>query len=170
VPGYDAPHATPEGWKLTAARGEALSTKGWPIALTAAGATAEPPSFAIDAKVAPWLRLNWWASGLERANGYVEWTTRDAPQFSLDRRVYFSAAGAGQTQAVTPQAAAPRDFLRPRSGVQWDSRKRPLVTKAIRGLTRHGRTGAWISLVTLRPRRARLRFSRRLQSIRVEKP
>ena len=71
-----------------------------------------------------------------------------------------------QTQAVTPQAAAPWDFLRPRSGVQWDSRKRPLVTKAIRGLTRPWRTGAWISLVRLRPRRARLRFSRRLQSIR----
>ena len=55
-----------------------------------------------------------------------------------------------QTQAVTPQAAAPQDFLRHRSGVQWDSRKRPLVTKAIRGLTRHWRTGAWISLVRLR--------------------
>jgi hypothetical protein len=102
VPGYDAPHAAPDGWKLTAARGEALSVKGWPIALTATGATAEPPSFAIDAKVAPWLRLNWWAIGLERANGYVEWTTRDAPQFSADRRVYFSAAGAGQSQASLP--------------------------------------------------------------------
>jgi len=28
VPGYDAPHAAPDGWKLTAARGEALSVKG----------------------------------------------------------------------------------------------------------------------------------------------
>ena len=55
-----------------------------------------------------------------------------------------------QTQVVTPKAAAPQDFLRHRSGVQWDSRERPLVTKAIRGLTRHWRTGAWISLVKLR--------------------
>ena len=59
-----------------------------------------------------------------------------------------------QTQVITPKAAAPQDFLRHRSGVQWDSRKRPLLTKAIRGLTRHWRTGAWISLVRLRPRRA----------------
>ena len=92
VPGYDAPHATPEGWKLTSARGGALNTQGWPIELTAAGATAQTPSFAVEARVAPWLRLNWWARGLERANGYVEWTTADTPEFRTDRRVYFSPA------------------------------------------------------------------------------
>ena len=90
VQGYDAPHTAPDGWTLTAARGEALTAKGWPIEMTAAGATAQSPSFAIDARIAPWLRLNWWAHGLERANPYVEWTTQDAPEFSPDRRAYFS--------------------------------------------------------------------------------
>ena len=50
--------------------------------------------------------------------------------------------------------ASPGDFPRHKSGVQWDSREQPLATKATRGLTRHWRTGAWISLVRLRPRRA----------------
>jgi hypothetical protein len=103
VPGYDAPHATPEGWKLTSARGSALNTQGWPIELTATGATAQTPSFAVEARVAPWLRLNWWARGLERANGYVEWTTADTPEFRASHRVYFSPA----TSAATGPAFLP---------------------------------------------------------------
>lgn len=103
VPGYDAPHATPEGWKLTAARGGTLNTQGWPIELTATGATAQSPTFAVEARAAPWLRLNWWARGLERANGYVEWTTADMPEFRANRRVYFSPA----TSAVTGHASLP---------------------------------------------------------------
>ena len=105
VPGYEAPHATPDGWKLTAARGEALTAKGWPIELTAAGATAQTPPFAVKASAAPWLRLNWWSSGLQRANGYVAWTTQDEPQFSADRRVYFSAMPA-QGQATLPSSGS----------------------------------------------------------------
>ena len=115
VPGYDAPHATPDGWTLAAARGQALSAKGWPIELTAAGATAQTPAFAVEARAAPWLRLNWWASGLERANPYVEWTAKDAPEFSPDRRLYFSAAGGdgpvdlarGETRSMLPMYRLP---------------------------------------------------------------
>ena len=40
----------------------------------------------------PWLRLNWWAEGLEGANCYVEWTTADEPEFAPDRRCYFAPA------------------------------------------------------------------------------
>ncbi len=93
VPGYDAPHSKPDGWTLVGARGQAVNAKGWPIDLTAAGATIAPPPFAVEARAAPWLRLNWWANGLERANPYVEWTTKDAPEFSPDRRAYFSPVG-----------------------------------------------------------------------------
>jgi hypothetical protein len=44
-------------------------------------------------------------------------------------------------RAAENDAAAPRDFLRHESGVQWDSKQRPLVTRAIGGLTRLWRTG-----------------------------
>jgi len=103
VQGYEAPRATAEGWKLTGAGGAALTDKGWPIALTAPGAIVQTPSFAIEARSAPWLRLNWWASGLERANRYVEWTTKDQPEFGADARAYFSTATAGgQAHASLP--------------------------------------------------------------------
>ena len=82
VPGYEAPLVKPDGWKLTGGRGAALTDKGWPVELTAAGAIAECPAFSISAQSAPWLRLNWWASGLEGSNCYVEWTTKEHPEFS----------------------------------------------------------------------------------------
>ncbi len=96
VPGYDAPAATPDGWRLTSAKGGDVNDKGWVIELTAPGAVIQAPPFAIDARIAPWLRLNWWAGGLAGANGYVEWTTRESPEFGRERRMYFERAGGGQ--------------------------------------------------------------------------
>jgi hypothetical protein len=92
VGGYDGPPATPDGWKLAGAVGPKIGEKGWELELTEARAAATTPPFAIDARIAPWLRLNWWAAGLEAANPYVEWTTKDAPEFSPDRRAYFTPA------------------------------------------------------------------------------
>lgn len=103
VPGYESPLVKPDVWKLTGARGGTVTGKGWPLELTAAGAVAEPPPFAINARIAPWLRLNWWATGLEGAKCYVEWTTKDHPEFSPDRRVGFSpATGDGESRASLP--------------------------------------------------------------------
>ncbi|MGB4257537.1 MAG: glycosyl hydrolase family 65 protein [Phycisphaerae bacterium] len=93
IQGYDGPAATPEGWKLEGGKADEIGPKGWEIELTEAGATATTPPFAIDARISPWLRLNWWAQGVEGANCYVEWTTREEPEFSPARRAYFSPAG-----------------------------------------------------------------------------
>jgi hypothetical protein len=103
VPGYDGPAATPEAWKLTRGQGSTVGDKGWEIELTEPRAQATSPPFAVAARVSPWLRLNWWASGLEGADPYVEWTTADAPEFSPERRAYFSpASGAGRPYASMP--------------------------------------------------------------------
>jgi hypothetical protein len=107
VPGYDAPPATSEGWKLTGATAGGVNEKGWVVELTTARATAQTPPFAVEARSAPWLRLNWWASGLEGASCYVEWTTKDQPEFSPDRRAYFTpATGPGNAQAYLPTGGA----------------------------------------------------------------
>jgi len=98
VPGYDAPPATPKGWTLTRASGTQVGEKGWELDLTEPRAQIASPPIALSAGAAPWLRLNWWASGLEGANPFVEWTTRDNPQFSPDRRAHF-------TPAASPVAA-----------------------------------------------------------------
>jgi hypothetical protein len=93
VGGYDAPTVTPEGCKLTGASDGGINDKGWLVELTDAGATIQTPPFSVPARVGPWLRLNWWAEGLEGANCYVEWTTSDQPEFAPDRRMYFSPTG-----------------------------------------------------------------------------
>lgn len=97
VGGYDGPPATPDGWKLTGGKGGQIGAKGWEVELTEPRAVAQTPPFSIDTRIAPWLRLNWWAAGLEGANGYVEWTTKDAPTFSPERRMYFPPAAGGST-------------------------------------------------------------------------
>lgn len=95
IPGYDAPPATPSGWKLTGAHGGDIGDKGWVVELTEPKATAQTPPFTIDARMAPWLRLNWWATEMPGADCYVEWTTQDQPDFSPQRRAYFSPAPGG---------------------------------------------------------------------------
>jgi hypothetical protein len=92
IPGYDGPPATTDGWSVTGGKADDIHEKGWLIELTEPRAWAETPSFAIDARISPWLRLNWWATGLEGASCCVEWTTRDQPEFSPERRAYFSPA------------------------------------------------------------------------------
>ncbi len=103
IGGYDGPPAKPDGWKLVGASGLEVGEKGWELELTEPNATIETPEFAIAARIAPWLRLNWWAAGLAGANGYVEWTTQDSPEFDAGRRAYFSPATSdGRTQAYMP--------------------------------------------------------------------
>ncbi len=109
IHGYEPRPATTDGWQLNAARGDSIDDRGWPIEITAAGgstATIETPSFAVEAKVAPWLRLNWWSTGVEQAKCYVEWTTRERPNFGPDRRVYFPATNAepprGESRTMIP--------------------------------------------------------------------
>jgi hypothetical protein len=103
VPGYDGPPATPEHWTVTRGQSGAVNEKGWIIELTQPHATAQSPTFEMEARNAPWLRLNWWAEGLETADCYVEWTTKEKPEFSSDRRCYFSPASpAGEGHAYLP--------------------------------------------------------------------
>jgi hypothetical protein len=109
VQGYDAPPATPEGWKLERAEGGGVGEKGWEVELTEPRARLATPPFSIAARISPWLRLNWWAAGLEGANPYVEWTTEEAPEFSRERRAYFepartgvSGSGAGSPHVYMP--------------------------------------------------------------------
>ena len=95
IPGYDAPPTTPEGWRLVGAERGEINDAGWVINVTASDAAAQTPPFAIAAGIAPWLRLNWWASDLGDVKCYVEWTTDQQPEFSPERRMAFAPAAAG---------------------------------------------------------------------------
>jgi hypothetical protein len=103
VPGYDPPPATTNGWALDGGAAGEINDKGWQLDLTNQHATLESPPFGVEARHAPWLRLNWWASGLDNANCYVEWTTKEQPDFAAANRACFSPASAdGQFHFALP--------------------------------------------------------------------
>jgi hypothetical protein len=95
VEGYDPPLVKPEVWHVTGGKGGQVNDQGWVIQLTEPRAMLQTPAFELPARNAPWLRLNWWAEGLTDANCYVEWTTKEKPEFGLERRCYFSPPKAG---------------------------------------------------------------------------
>ena len=92
VAGFDAPLTSPEAWALERATGGEVNDKGWVIELIGPDASLQTPPCEVEASRAPWLRLNWWADGLEGANCYCEWTTAEEPEFSPEHRVYFQPA------------------------------------------------------------------------------
>jgi hypothetical protein len=91
IGGYDAALVQPDGWTLANATNSGVTEKGWVVNLEAPNATAQTPAFSVSARVAPWLRLNWWTVGVSAGDCYIEWTTTEHPQFSAERRAYFSA-------------------------------------------------------------------------------
>jgi hypothetical protein len=98
VEGYDPLLSRPDGWLVTGGNSGEVNEKGWVLNLIESRATAQSPAFEMPACNGPWLRLNWWAEDLTQANCYVEWTTKDQPEFGLDRRFYFAPATAdGET-------------------------------------------------------------------------
>ena len=93
IGGYEPPRlSTGEGWTLAGATGGDIDKLGWHVELTASNATLQTPAIALDVNQAPFLRLNWRASGLGDSNPYVEWTTKDEPAFGADRRIPFHPA------------------------------------------------------------------------------
>jgi len=106
VSGYEAPLVKPDGWTITGGSAGEVGEQGWMIDLTAPQATLQTPSFKVEAKDAPWLRLNWWATGINHANCYVEWSTQEQSQFSASNRAYFGPApSAGSMYTALPMGA-----------------------------------------------------------------
>jgi hypothetical protein len=101
IAGYEAPLTTPEGWELSGAVSEEVDGRGWNVGIAKPQASVTSPASSIAAKTSPWVRLNWWAAGLEGAECFLEWTTDEHPAFGPDRRMPFSAA-VGDGELNTP--------------------------------------------------------------------
>ncbi|MDO8588483.1 MAG: glycosyl hydrolase family 65 protein [Armatimonadota bacterium] len=82
---------TTDGWKVAGASDEGIHEQGWELKLTAPSASVTTPQQPIDAYNAPFIQMRWKASGLGKAQPYLEWTTKDKPRFGPDRRFYFDA-------------------------------------------------------------------------------
>jgi hypothetical protein len=95
ISGYDLPTCGAEHWTLAGGKGGEINDKGWVVELTEPRASVLRPGFTIEAKNSPWLRLNWWAAGLENSNPYVEWTTSEQPEFFSGAACVLRAGGGG---------------------------------------------------------------------------
>jgi hypothetical protein len=106
VAGYEAPLVSPEGWKVDGATDRKVDDRGWVVDLAKPQAMIDTPACSFDSRIAPFLRLNWWSTGLEGADCFVEWTTAEAPEFSKERRAYFDARADGEPRTLLPQGPA----------------------------------------------------------------
>lgn len=81
-----------DGWSLEGATTEGFDALGgWTLRLDEANATVTTPAFRAEKMMAPYVRLEWRAEGLPvTAKPFLEWTTEKQPEFSPERRVYFS--------------------------------------------------------------------------------
>ena len=106
VPGYEAPLVKPDGWEIVGGRSVEINDQGWVIELMEPDAVITTPEFFVDCHVSPWLRLNWWATGLKQADCYLEWMTNNQPEFLPENRAYFSpAASDGKEYAALPMGS-----------------------------------------------------------------
>lgn len=64
-------------------------------------AVLETPPFRVKAISTPFVRLEWWAQGLEEARPYLEWTTEREPEYSSTRRIFFPAAQSMEQQTIS---------------------------------------------------------------------
>ena len=78
-----------DGWVLSAARDAGINEDGWRIEVTNSAAVATAPAWQLQAFEAPFLQVRWQATGLGKAQPYIEWTTPSRTNFSRSRRMYF---------------------------------------------------------------------------------
>jgi len=93
---YGAPHGVFQttnivDWTLqNASSGGINPDAGWNISLTK-NASITTPEFKCDTYVAPFIRLDWIVNDFpEFSQPYLEWATEAEPEFSENRRMYFS--------------------------------------------------------------------------------
>ena len=85
-----------KGWVLTGGQDAGIENDAWNIDLRREHATVETPVLAIQTEQSPFLQLRWRAKGLGNAQPYVEWTTKEQPEYEPDRRFYFSPVDQGE--------------------------------------------------------------------------
>lgn len=91
---------TLDGWQLDGVTDHGFDRqRGWSFDLTNAHASITTPRFEVDAFVAPFIRLHFRGGTTEPLDEpYLEWTTRDEPEFTPERRMYWSLPQGNQEQ------------------------------------------------------------------------
>ncbi len=78
-----------DGWEIHGAKDAGIANNVWNLELTSPSATIITPPLSIDPYNSPFIQIRWKASGLEKAQPYLEWTTEESPAFNPERRMFF---------------------------------------------------------------------------------
>jgi hypothetical protein len=78
------------GWTLDRVTSAGIDADGWQLNLDQPNARATAQGKLIAAYEAPFLQIRWQSKELQDAQPYIEWTTKDKPNFERARRMYFS--------------------------------------------------------------------------------
>jgi hypothetical protein len=103
-------HATEKrdqtGWTVEGARDLGVDDAAWNLELTAPGsAVITPEVLDVHPDEAPFIQIRWTAEGIGDAEPYVQWATKERPEFSPDRMMYFAQPAASQAPAMSLQHA-----------------------------------------------------------------
>lgn len=96
------PMANLDGWDVRDAVTEEFGNSlGWRLNLTAPNASITSPPMAVDAFVAPFVRVKWDATGFpEGSRPSLQWTTLEQPEFSSERQMDFPAPSVASRGAI----------------------------------------------------------------------
>lgn len=98
-----------DGWILQGGLDNGIDSSGWKIELKASGSSIEAPTLSFDSAQSPFIQLRWKAEGLEKAQPYLEWKTKEE-DYSPLKRFYFEPAKSGGKMLFTmiPVYQSPR--------------------------------------------------------------
>ncbi len=97
------PTGSLEGWKLEGLSGQNINEKkGLEVTVTDDHAVLTTPKMSVDSYVAPFIVLEWWNQNMPAgAKCYIEWKTKEQPEFRQERRMLFAPEPGSEAQRFT---------------------------------------------------------------------
>ena len=78
------------GWGVEGLRDLGVDDAAWRLEATSADAAVTTPEIEIHPYEAPFVQVRWTLEGAGNAQPYLQWATREHPEFSRERMMYFS--------------------------------------------------------------------------------
>ncbi|MBD3183084.1 hypothetical protein GF312_12385 [Candidatus Poribacteria bacterium] len=91
VPGgwHGTEEKTQEGWTLKGGKDKGISDNAWNINLSSSDTYIRTSELSILPDQSPFIQLRWRAKDLGNTQPYLEWITREEPEYTSDKRFYF---------------------------------------------------------------------------------
>ncbi|UCH33657.1 MAG: hypothetical protein JSV65_13950 [Armatimonadota bacterium] len=100
------------GWTVEGVRDLGVDDAAWSLELAAPDAAVTTPEMDVHPDDAPFIQIRWAGENLGSAQPYVQWATREHPDFSRERMMHFAPAGAAAPSqwALRHAPASSRDL------------------------------------------------------------